>query len=315
MTMPKRFLLLLSCILSAALFSACNKPVDLKLRLQPGDKRVVEVSNELTMMSDSGGGNGTETERYRIRLIYEVDSVDASGVAAVRITTGLPIQKGLFAGLPGDFDFLDGLDDFTITAKLAPDGSVSDVQGMDPVADKLANGIREMLNTKLHEGTGNLTPQEKVTLRKIGARLDRICDSMRDTMGNEAMERFLRGITAFHPDQPVRVGSTWSKSLLIGTMPTNMDATYTVTASAGGIMNVKVDRKVKSAPGSAMDLGFVTMRFDMAGTESGTMQVDEATGWVTASTFDVFKDGSIKVMGTSSPVKVRGKVYTTSYAE
>jgi hypothetical protein len=98
MAMRKRLPLLVSCVLTTVLFSACNKSVDLKLRLQPGDKRVVEITNDLTTTVTVMGNTQTQPQQNTLRYTYEVESVDESGVATVKVTTDMSSMMDQFGG-------------------------------------------------------------------------------------------------------------------------------------------------------------------------------------------------------------------------
>jgi Family of unknown function (DUF6263) len=209
--------------------------------------------------------------------------------------------------------------EIVLTMKLAPDGTLEDVNGMDEVVDKMAAAAKETMTAEMTKAMADLPPEAKAMMGKMGdmnGMIDGVIGAMKKMMGNEAMKSQLQPLTGFYPDQPVRRGSTWTKSIPVGgPVPMNMDATYTVAERGGGFMNVTIDGDIKSVPGSGVDMGFMKTEFDMSGTQSGTMQLDEATGWVTASTIEVSMEGSMKVAQMSTPMKVEGKVYTKSYTE
>ena len=313
MTMRKRLPLLLICLLLTALFSACSKPVDLKLRLQPGDKRVIEITNDLTTTVTAMGNTQTQPQKGVQRYTYEVQEVDATGVAKVKVTTDMGGMMEQFGGgMGGDMgpmgDSFGQIGEITLSMKLAPDGTVQSVEGMDVVADKVVTVLKDTMQKQM----GSLPPEALANMGDMNS----MFDGVKKMMGDEAMKKQMQGMTGFYPDQPVSLGSTWTRTIPVGgPMPMNVDMTYTVAARGGGVMNVKFEGDIKTAPGGGMDLGFMKMDFQMSGTQSGTMQVDEATGWVTASSIQQSMEGSMKVMDMSMPMKTEGKIYIKSFVE
>jgi len=273
----------------------------------------MEITTDLTSTVTAMGNTQTQPTNSMLRYAYEVEGVDASGLATVKVTTDMGSMLQQFGGgMGGDMgpmgNMFGDVGEIALTMKIAPEGTVQSVEGMDEVADKMVKSMKDAMGQQM----ANLAPQAKSMM----GNMDGMFDGMKKMMGNDAMKKQVQPLTGFYPDQPVRVGDTWTKTLPVGgPMPMTMDVTYTVTARGGGVMNLDFDGVIKSTPGGGMDLGFMKMEFDLSGTQSGTMQVDEATGWTTASTADLSMEGSMKMMGMSTPMKVEGKVYTKSYAE
>ena len=300
MAMGKRLSILLSCVFLTVLFSACNKSVDLKLRLQPGDKRVVELRSDVDVTMSLMGMEiplpKGATERYAL----EVLSVDDSGAATAKVTTNIESLLGIWAA---QFDTMgDGgsplgkVGDFDLTVTIAPDGTVRSVDGMEPVVESLVKDMKEEMQKQMVQLMANMSPQAQAEMAKRGGldgMLDEVAKGIREQLNDDKAQKKLQEVFDFYPSEPVRVGSTWSKDKTVDGIKES--TTYTVAARGGGVMNINVKTSVS---GSYEGMDAASGDTSLSGEESGTLQIDEATGWVLTGKMDSSVSGFLKGKGT-----------------
>ncbi|MBN2311899.1 MAG: hypothetical protein JXR94_23165 [Candidatus Hydrogenedentes bacterium] len=315
--------LVIACVAGVALLAGCSGKTDLRLHLKPGDKRVVEVTNNLTTTAPGKGGQESQTDTSVHKYTYDVQSVDESGTATVQVKMNLDTIFGAGMGALGEMagalaTLGSELGEIAPTIELLPDGSIVSVSGMAEIATKVAEVMREEMKKQIAELMKQFGP-EAAAMMGAGGEMDRVIDksvsAIKKELGNEAMKDDLGVLTGYFPPEPVGKGSTWTKtSKTSNPIAMTLTNTYTVTQRGGGVMNIACQGQIASDPGAGVDLGMIKMSFDVSGTVTGTMQVDEATGWVTASSMDILADGNMKMGPMDMPIKVEGNIYTRTYA-
>ncbi len=84
------------------------------------------------------------------------------------------------------------------------------------------------------------------------------------------------------PTDPVSIGDSWTDSTSMAGMPISLETTYTLSGLQDGVAMIDVE-SVIGAEGATMEMGPMVMRYDLSGEQTGTMEVDEATGWTIRS--------------------------------
>ncbi len=174
------------------------------------------------------------------------------------------------------------------TAKIALDGTVSNVQGMDKILEKAA--------------------------ANAGSGAEMIVGQLSENFGNESLGASIEMLTAILPTEPVDIGDTW-KNTTPGTsnMPVLIHNTYTFTSLDGGIATFTVSSEVEVDPeNSSMEMQGMNAQYFLEGSRTGTMKVEMKTGWLTEAelTDDIF--GSITIspnaqlpQGMTIPIEIK----------
>ena len=71
------------CLVVVGVLAGCT-PEPLRLTMKPGDKHVIEVTNNLTTTVNAMGTTERDVNRNLMRVVLSVESVDAAGVATVK---------------------------------------------------------------------------------------------------------------------------------------------------------------------------------------------------------------------------------------
>ncbi len=124
-------------------------------------------------------------------------------------------------------------------------------------------------------------------------------EQMKSQFGANNIASGLEYLTGFYPKESIKVGDTWVKEST-KQITTSMVATttYTLKERKNGIATITFTSDLKSPPATeGVEMMGMTIKYDLKGTQTGTITVDEATGW--AKRTDITQDigGDMKMSG------------------
>ena len=301
------FLVVIVALLVCGAARAQEGKLELRLRLKQGETYRVRTTVEQKINQTAGANQQVTEQTIGVGYAIAVSAVDGAG--NMKVTTKydsvLFRQKGPSGAVEYDstnapkqvppaaraFAALSGLH---YGATLTPAGQVAAVEGLDAM---LADMVR---NLELPEGPTKAAVQKVLT----------------EQFGEEAMKQNVQGMFALYPDEPVAVGDSWRRKVVVAKgFPVVIDATYTLKARDAGVATVEV--KATLSPNEAagpVDLGTGKMSYDLKGEQSGSVQIDEATGWTRSLTTEQLVSGTIRFQGTGgaaevvSPITISEKV-------
>lgn len=127
-------------------------------------------------------------------------------------------------------------------------------------------------------------------------------EQMEAQFGGDAMKQSLTQMVGFYPEKPVKVGDTWTITTSIKTgMAINVETIYTLKERKAGVSYLDFSSKLKTDPNnSSIEMMGMTMNYDLAGTQKGSVEVDEKTGWAIKTTGT--QDMAGKMMMKGSPM-------------
>lgn len=254
-----------------------GEKIELKLNLKPGDKRRLTADMDLNIDAQAKRQRQKVNMSMSFGMSFEVLDVDDEGVHTLKTTydrvrvkiSGGPQTIAYDSDSPGGgqdpmgqvFGAMVGS---TLTLKVTPDGQTLDVQGMEEMADKMAD---------------KLPPQARAGFEQQMEGMTNSFDQMMSVL----------------PRKPVDIRDTWSGSMNMAAdpnMPMKVDATYTLYDRKDGVAIVKVDGKIKGGKGLSGTMKG-TMRIDekTGWTEGGEMTMN-MEGRVEG--VDMEMDGEIK---------------------
>ncbi|MGE5295477.1 MAG: DUF6263 family protein, partial [Solirubrobacterales bacterium] len=93
------------------------------------------------------------------------------------------------------------------------------------------------------------------------------------------------GLLAVYPEGPVEVGASWTdKRTTKPGLGMITELKWTLQKQEGGVAMIVEAASVKSDPSApALDGGTMKIKVDVAGTEEGSLQIEEATGLIKTS--------------------------------
>jgi len=163
------------------------------------------------------------------------------------------------------------------TIKVSPKGDVLDVNGIEQ--------LREAVNKKLPPGA-----EVSLATSPVALYLDK-----------NNVKEMTESTLAIYPDKPVEQGESWSekKTVTIG-FGVIAESKWTLQKREGGVAVIAASASVRSDPnGPPMETQGMKMRFDLAGTQNGTVRVDEATGLILLDQSQQQLKGEIKLLAAA----------------
>jgi hypothetical protein len=258
--------------------------VELRLRLAQGESRYLWLDIQQTV---SQGFQGAEQE-FGFGYLFEVQAVDVDGTASIKVTYDAILFK--MSGPMGQvlYDSADppeivpepaapiaGLLGESYTVTVTPLGKVVSVQG---AADAL---VRAMEKAGLLEGP--LKEQMQASLEQ--------------QFSDQAVQEMLESTFAVFPEQPVSVGDSWSKEVVTtGGLPAIVRSTYTLASCEGGLARIEAESTLAPNPdASPIEMGPVSVRYQISGTTKGPIELEVATGWITRARTEMDLAGEVVV--------------------
>jgi hypothetical protein len=251
------------------------------------------TSTTLALNVVSVGDDGTATIEVTIKAValkstggrtpYEYDSANPP--------TEVPRPAAPFAAVVGQ----------TFTMKLTPGGKVPGFEGVDALLKAAQDAIPD-------EGRGRQWRRERLT----------------HTFSEAALRQTMEGVFGFLPDKAVAVGDSWTRTTSTDDgIPVAAEETYTLTKRNEGTATITIEAKLKPqerAEGEGGDAaagqGPPPVRYDVTGTEKGTITVDEATGCLFKTAITQELEGKTVMSGfrgdnTERSVPIKSKIAVT----
>ena len=278
--------LLLLFIVLAASTAFHNDKVSLRLHLKAGDSYrlynlIDQDINQVVMGQE-------QAVKQKIGMGYRYDVLSADdGVYRVKVTyyriyfeqsgpmgdilydsenppETLPMQAKGFAGLQGQ----------SLTLTFNDRGLVQDVAGVD---EMLANVMKQF---------EEIDPAMKAQVEQ----------GLRQQFGAEAIKSQMETMFAIYPEEPVGVGDTWSKDVVLNTgLPLKIATTYRVASIEGGRAALAIQSNITAAGDEPMNMGGMEIVLDLSGTQKGMATMELGSGMVVASEMEQQVSGDMLV--------------------
>ena len=138
---------------------------------------------------------------------------------------------------------------------------------------------------------------------------------MKQQFGDQAMKELMEQMIGVYPDEPVGVGDSWSKRSVVSRgLAAIVNNTWTLKSRENGVAVLDVQATVEPNPDApALEMGVAKIQYALRGTQNGSIELDEATGWVVRSTVNQSLSGDLTVQGgpeagqqMSVPITVEG---------
>ena len=294
-------------VVAAALSTAsCSKKLKLRLRLQKGKSYSILMTMDQKIEQEILGQKQSMKQVIGMGYTFNVKDVDAEGNASVEVTyTSVRFKQ---TGPMGVIEYdstkpagtvhmaargFAGLVGQGFSMKITPEGSVLEIAGVDKMLDNMVKtmGLPES---------------------PMGQQLK---DGMKEQFGEAALKEMMETTFATYPADPVDVGDSWTKKIVLTKgVPMVVETTYTLKSRSGGVASVDVTSKVSANKDAGpTKMGPISMKYALEGTQGGTMEVDEATGWTIRANIDQDFGGKIEMLsgpglppGTTWPIKIKG---------
>ncbi len=295
-------------LLALALSPGCGGgKADLAFRLPEGASRTLKKSQDLTSITQVMGQNTEEKQRTLTTMTFQVQQVDREGVTTAVVTTdiGKNLLDSMVEMVPKES--IQGISEATVTAVIGPKGDVRSVTGMEPVVEQLLVEVRKVLDEQFKQ-----VPPQAVAM--MGAQMDKaregVNTAIRTMAGDEAVRQNLDALLGFYPAEPVAVGDRWRRTYeVMMPVPMQAETEYTLMERGGGLANMEFKTTYTPLAGHGLDLGMMKMEFQLSGSETGTLQVSEDTGWISAVSSTLDLTGVVDMGVMKASIAINGTSY------
>ena len=297
---PRLFVAVILVLIAVMLFSCGSggsKNLDLRLRLEQGKSYGMKMVADQTITQTIQGQTQDVKQTIGMAYTYDVKKVESDGSALVDVTYDWvlysqdgPMGKSEYdssnppASIPDAAVGYAALLGQGFSMKITPLGEVADIQGIDA----LLSHVLDTLNVP------------------AGSARDAIQDSLESQFGEEAMKESFEKATAIYPEKPVALGDSWSKKLVLAMgMPMIVDSTWTLKSRKDGVALVDVKSTIVPNPDAKpMEISGMTIAYEVSGDQSGTLELDEATGWPLRSNMKQSLSGQISAADMTWPIAI-----------
>jgi len=274
--------------ISLCLLAACSatKPLSSTMNVTKGDNFGYTVTQHTNMDISVMGQDMSTTGRQDTEYAFKIMEVAPSG----DFKTDVTIQRVAFqqkVPMVGDIKY-DSAD--KEGSKNSPLKSLGETVGKRFQVSYNKNGIIEKT-----EGVQAIIGDLSKSMNKQGA------EQIVSQFGTEGITNTLRNLSGIIQGNP-EVGSTWNlKTEAMGMVNMSLDQTYTLTERKDGKAIITVGGTAKTIDGDgALEFQGMQISYDMEGPITGTIIVDEKTGWAISS--DVTPNLKGKMTLTGGPL-------------
>ncbi|MEL6972698.1 MAG: DUF6263 family protein [Bacteroidota bacterium] len=120
-------------------------------------------------------------------------------------------------------------------------------------------------------------------------------ETMKQQFGEDAILQAMKAMTHYYPKETkVKIGDSWTvnNEMAVGGMELMIDSEFTLLEVKDGMAKIKMESELSTDPDApGLELMGMQMKFDLQGTQSGILFVDEATSWLDRMEMDQEMDG------------------------
>jgi len=270
--------------------SAGGEKVELRLNLKEGETYKLQVTSDQKITQTMGESKQEMPQTTELGLSHLVKEVRDDGTAVVQVKFESVRFKQ--EGPMGKVDYdssnpapaesahpmvtaLVALVGQGFSVDLTSKGEAARLEGADQLV------ARMMENMELP--TPALRPVVKQQLEQ--------------QFGNQALKEMMEQMIGVYPDEPVGVGDSWSKRRVVSRgLAAIMNNTWTLKSRSGGVAVVDVQSTVEPNPDAPpLEMGPAKLQYALRGTQNGSIELDEATGWPLRSTVNQSLAGDLTI--------------------
>jgi hypothetical protein len=278
------------CALWPNVARAADDKVELKFRFKKGDTYRLKVKIEQDIVQTFQSEQQETKQTIGIGETLNVKDVDAEGTMTVEVVFGPMSMKSKGPMGELEYDSENPPDEIALqarafaamvgqgfTMKLTPEGHVTAIEGVDEMFQKIFDAV------ELPKG-----PMKEAMIKDL-----------KRQFGNDALSETMEKMMAMFPDKPVAVGDSWTRTMTVATgLPSIIEDTWTLVDRKDGVATIEVESTLKPNENAApMKMGPFSMKFNLTGTQTGTLKLDEATGWFVGATITQDMSGTMVMTG------------------
>ncbi len=292
--------LIITAIILAAIFiisCATGEKITLKLNLEKGKSYYIKTTIEQSISQKIMGETQDIKQTIAIGYTFNVESVDESKITSVIVTYKDIYYKQSSDILeeteydsknpPEEIPMLargfSALINKSFTMKITPKGKVEEVDGVTKIVNDMVNNF-DFLD---------------------GALLAQFQSKMEKEYGDQAIKQSMEQMLAIFPDEPVSIGDNWTKEVnLSKQFPLIMKNTWELANRKDGIATLNIESEITSKKDESKSSSLTDLIYDVKGDQKGTLEIDEAIGWIIGGKMIQSFSGEISTQGLTWPITV-----------
>lgn len=279
-----------------------GEKIQLKLNLKKGQMFRQRLTVDQNISQVAGGTPIRVTQTLGIGFTFDVEDVDARGSARVRTTynsvtlnmdgamgkvqydsenppTQAPLIATVFGGLVGQ----------SIVITISSDGRITDVKGVDALVSNIL---------------GKFFPAG-------GPAADTARQMLDAQFGDQAVKETMQDVLLLpYPPTPVGIGDSWTTTVN-KSGPVNMQVTntWTLRERVAGVLTIDLSSIIRSNPeADTGGAGASQSSYSVEGNQTGTVYLEEATGWSTRGKVTEKIAAERSFQGNSLPLKLESVI-------
>jgi len=294
------FLFITAGVVFVALCNTGAAAVTLQLKLAKGktyyqrtviDQHMVQTVMNMQQVMDQSMGTG---------LKMDVLDVDGQGNMRIRNTYNWSMSKR--TGPMGSLDY-DSAKQPTPPA------------GAEPFAALLGQGFVLRISPKGEVLDVNGVEELQAAVRKRlppGAEADPALGALNQFLDGKGIKQMVESALSVYPDKPVEVGESWGKKRVMSPMfELTIDSKWTLQKREAGMATIAMTSSLRSNADKPVEAGGMKMTFDLAGTQDGTLRMQEVTGLIVSGLAQQQLKGEIKLGDSAQGPLVIPSVFDT----
>lgn len=272
---------------------SCTKPrVDLKLNLQNGQIFLMSYQADMKMSQKIMGTSVDVIIKMNMDLKFTTSGQDTDSnylmdVAYQAMNYHMKAQGQLveFGTDKLSKDTLickafQNIKGKSFKIKLSRTGKIIDVTGLDTLMQGLFSD--------------NITDTSKIS---------EITELFNKNFGEESIKNNFGSFFNIYPDKPVSIGDKWNNtSSVVSFFALTINNNYQLIDDKDGMYKIDLQSNMKTDTKNAtMEIQGMQMKFDMKGTQTGTIKIDQKTAWITESEIKQKIAGNATMTKTGMP--------------
>ncbi len=258
------------------LLNSCTKPkIALKLNLEQGKSYLMGYQTDMKMNQKIMGMSIDVKMKIDMDLLFKTIGYDKDSNYIMETTYQSMNYKMNAQGQDIEFGtdktskdsimskVFSSFKGKTFTITFSKYGKIIDVQGIDSIMTSFFNDNYFTDSTKINE----------------------IKELFGKNFGEESIKNNFSSFFGYFPEKEVSIGEKWNNNTSIKTMfALNIDNQYQLIDNKNELYNIGIQSNIKTdSKNSTMEVQGMQMKFNMKGTQTGFIKLDQKTGWIKES--------------------------------
>lgn len=263
-------------IILIALFNSCSSPkVDLKLNLENGKSFLMAYQADMKMNQKIMGMSIDVIMKVDMELLFNTIGFDKDSNYIMETTYQTMSYKMNAQGQNIEFGtdkiskdsvmnkFFNSFKGKSFTLIFNKRGKIIDVQGFDTI----------------------MTSFFENNLAEDSSKMKEVKELFNKNFGEESIKNNFSSFFGYFPEKEVSISEKWNNKITINSMfAFNVDNQYELIDNKDNLYNIGIQSNIKTdLKNSIMEVQGMEMKFDMKGTQSGYIKIDQKTGWIKES--------------------------------